>query len=57
MVAGTPPCRRLLPRPRFHTRHARDAITVAAAAHQDRHTAPAEQKDALLWLQLFRPRP
>ncbi len=45
------------PRPRYHAGHAREAIIVAAAAHQDWRAAPTEQKDALLWLLLFRPRP
>jgi hypothetical protein len=45
------------PGPRFHTTDASNAIAIARSARKDWQTAPNEQKEALLWLLVFRPRP
>ena len=45
------------PGPRFRTDDAHDAIEIARSAQKEWQTAPSEQKEALLWLLLFRPRP
>jgi hypothetical protein len=44
------------PRPRFRAADANLAIAAAQSALAEWNTAPIDQRDALLWLLLFRPR-